>query len=868
METFLLIAEESLEKLDPFVASLQARIRRTDEEILAAVKRQSSSGNRARSELRSAQSFVIEALNQINDIRRRAAQTESMVKDVCKNIKQLDYAKRNLTATITAMRRLAMLISAVDRLQRASERREFDEAAHLLGAVQQLASHFAGLSQVPRVAEIRGRVAALEQALKSASLREFELLSEDVPDPSLLKRLSDCAALIDALGASARDELVDKFCKKEIETYTQIFGSTGDTSKLDRVVNRYKWLIRRLETRKDVFEIFPKDWRVAQLLCVTFCSVTKTVLAEILDERSSELQYHLDSLLHAVEATNIFEAEIAKRFSRSTGNKLDLANRSDSYALGSKDVPDEADMFSSTKDDALSASEIRIRYEKEFSKRNSESKHATDREKAQHRAAAEAVARASFVGSISTVFIPYLHVYVEHVLNNLQNAVQSAVANETWLPISPDQFVLKSANDLTDAVRVEMKDCIARIDRGVILRDLTKAFSNSYRIYCQLLDEKLPKNSVGSTSGTPTLGVLEWQIKITNKDFEVVSLILSTAEHCIDMLDQLSRAIAARLEPKSLGRDLSFDDEQERFRSLAVNCMSVMLLGLDTRLEVPLGMLVKTNWSTWEMVGDQTSWAIEAERTLREVGPVLGKSLASNHFRFFCDKLSRSFADRLLAAVYYCSGMSDAACQQLRLDIEAVKIALITMAKAGASNSPDSTVLEWVPLFSSSVSSQMAKVEAVLKVVSSPVESLVDTFLQLLPNSAPSELRKIAEVKGLKRGQLAAVLDAYSNRSNNDKRADEIKNMILTDTLETSPSPPVDSGLLSHFRSHSSKNSANASDMSSMFRLSSSSAAQARAGASAAAENMRETMGQALKSMKGLKFMQKRGSSRGHSFAP
>lgn len=65
----------------------------------------------------------------------------------------------------------------------------------------------------------------------------------------------------------------------------QIFATIGDTAKLDRTVNRYKWLLRRLEARKDIWAIFPPGWHVPQLLCIMFCNITKSQLAEILDLR-------------------------------------------------------------------------------------------------------------------------------------------------------------------------------------------------------------------------------------------------------------------------------------------------------------------------------------------------------------------------------------------------------------------------------------------------------------------------------------------------------------------------------------------------------------------------------------------------------
>ena len=87
-----------------------------DVEILAAVRQQSTSGSRARQDLSSAKATIEELFGRIRDIQRKAEQSELMVQEICRDIKKLDYAKKHLTATITAMRRLAMLVNAVGEL--------------------------------------------------------------------------------------------------------------------------------------------------------------------------------------------------------------------------------------------------------------------------------------------------------------------------------------------------------------------------------------------------------------------------------------------------------------------------------------------------------------------------------------------------------------------------------------------------------------------------------------------------------------------------------------------------------------------------------------------------------------------------------
>ena len=55
---------------------------------------------------------------------------------------------------------------APDQLQRAVERNEYGEAAHLIEAVQQLAAHFHSFVAIPKVAELSTRVATLQRAVQ------------------------------------------------------------------------------------------------------------------------------------------------------------------------------------------------------------------------------------------------------------------------------------------------------------------------------------------------------------------------------------------------------------------------------------------------------------------------------------------------------------------------------------------------------------------------------------------------------------------------------------------------------------------------------------------------------------------------------
>jgi Vps53-like, N-terminal len=46
------------------------------------------------------------------------------------------------------------------------ETNDYAEAAHLVEAVQQLSAHFQAFSQIPKIAELNGRMSTLQKALQ------------------------------------------------------------------------------------------------------------------------------------------------------------------------------------------------------------------------------------------------------------------------------------------------------------------------------------------------------------------------------------------------------------------------------------------------------------------------------------------------------------------------------------------------------------------------------------------------------------------------------------------------------------------------------------------------------------------------------
>lgn len=140
--------ERSLDRLESFMTGIAVQIGGLDEEISKTVQAQSEAGHQAARDVNEARAAIRELFEKIRDMKAKAEQSEVMVQEICRDIKQLDFAKRHLQTTITALKRLHMLVTAVDQLQDVAKAKQYRESANLLDAVRQLLTHFESYAQV------------------------------------------------------------------------------------------------------------------------------------------------------------------------------------------------------------------------------------------------------------------------------------------------------------------------------------------------------------------------------------------------------------------------------------------------------------------------------------------------------------------------------------------------------------------------------------------------------------------------------------------------------------------------------------------------------------------------------------------------
>ena len=169
--------EESLSGIEEYQAKLKEELKTLDAEVLQGVRQQTSAGYQARKDLEAGKQSVRELMAKVRDIKTKAEASEQMVHEICRDIKSLDYAKKHLTQTITAMKRLQMLVTAADQLAVMTEERMYSEAANLLQAVNSLLVHFEGYTDIDKINELREKINTTRTRLRNQVFEDFNQLS-------------------------------------------------------------------------------------------------------------------------------------------------------------------------------------------------------------------------------------------------------------------------------------------------------------------------------------------------------------------------------------------------------------------------------------------------------------------------------------------------------------------------------------------------------------------------------------------------------------------------------------------------------------------------------------------------------------------
>uniref|UniRef100_A0A669B0S0 Vacuolar protein sorting-associated protein 53 homolog n=1 Tax=Oreochromis niloticus TaxID=8128 RepID=A0A669B0S0_ORENI len=714
--------EQSLANIDDVVNKIRLKIRRLDDNIRTVVRGQTNVGQDGR-----------------------------QVKEITRDIKQLDHAKRHLTTSITTLNHLHMLAGGVDSLEAMTRKRQYGEVANLLQGVVNVLEHFHKYMGIPQIRQLSERVKAAQSELGTQILADFEEAfpsqgSKRPGGPSNVLR--DACLVANVLDPRIKQEIIKKFIRQHLSEYLVLFQENQDVAWLDKIDRRYAWIKRQLLDYEEKYgRMFPEEWCMTERIAVEFCHITRAELAKVMRTRAKEIEVKL--LLFAIQRTTNFEGLLAKRFTGCTLTDIPGVRKRPDSPLDSTNpfLEDEAGEEAGTeKDEDLTKAKLKCLKPK-----------APDN---------------PFHGIVSKCFEPHLYVYIESQDKNLGELIDRFVAD--FRAQGPPKAgteeggaVLPSCADLFVYYKKCMVQC-SQLSTGEPMIALTTIFQKFLREYAwKILSGNLPKSSTNSGGLTISSLLKEKEVseaaKFTVDELCLICSILSTAEYCLATTQQLEEKLKEKVD-KVLVERINLTGEMDTFSTVISNSIQLLVQDLDAACDPALTAMSKMPWQSVEHVGDQSPYVTSIIMHIKQNVPIIRDNLASTrkYFTQFCIKFTNSFIPKFINHLFRCKPISMVGAEQLLLDTHSLKTVLLDLPSIG------SQVLRKAPAsYTKIVVKGMTRAEMILKVVMAPHEPpvvFVDNYIKLLADGNPETFQKILELKGLKRSEQSSMLELFRQR--------------------------------------------------------------------------------------------------------
>ncbi|RYP08150.1 hypothetical protein DL765_008907 [Monosporascus sp. GIB2] len=283
--------------------------------------------------MQAAQAELAALFRKIETVRSRAIETEQNITSMTADIKRLDGTKRNLTLSMTALKRLQMLTTAYEQLRGLARARQYRECAGLLQAVLQLMRHFNSYRSIDQIAALSRGVGDLQRELLEQVCEDFEMAFAKGEVTARRSTLVEACHVMDALGENAKARLVTWYVNTELREYRQVFRGNDEAGNLDNIGRRYAWFKRMMKTHEEQrAAIFPPHWRVGETLAMAFCDGTRDDYKSILEKsmrRVDSARIDVNLLLSCLQETMDFEQTLERRFASEPRASIDTLSSAD-----------------------------------------------------------------------------------------------------------------------------------------------------------------------------------------------------------------------------------------------------------------------------------------------------------------------------------------------------------------------------------------------------------------------------------------------------------------------------------------------------------------------------------------------------------
>jgi DNA-binding FrmR family transcriptional regulator len=763
--------EKSLENIDTEITKMKRKIHRIDEEIIESVSKQSRAGARGRHQLEESRTSIKDLFTKIQEIKGKASNSERMVNDICSDIRDLDHAKRNLSATTRALSNLQTIVIEMERLKTMTEKRNYSEVANLTEAVKEILRLFADWKDIDRVKELQAAFDSIKRVIKAQVFNEFEHVDANKMSRDQLNNLMDACFVIDAMGEEVRREFIDKWTERQLGVYELQFKSGAEASQLGNVDKRYQWLLTWIAHYEEHFsKVFPIHWRVSEAVAFQFCLITNGKMLEMLEKTKSTLK--VNALKTALKNTLNFETALANYFSK----QVALIPAEDLEKELHSDGPRPAST-SSSKLDANSAAII--------AKMQPPKKESLPFE--------EIVAQVmqKFKGVISMCFEAYMYLYVEHQQTLVHSRFNDLLQTETWTVEEAAQSkVFGSARALFDT--------LSKVRERVSNLNQSQAFFEIYAIFKRYLSEYADRLKLKLDAAD-----LAAQRIGSSNDEILCCVMINTGEYCGTMAATIQKVIQSEISVKFKSQ-VDLEPERAKFALLIARSREILTKLIAIAIDPAFIEMSRTNWDRFVADGsvfDASNYVSVLGDYIADRVPVFRKyimdtnvfktdlsEIGPNYFQIICDSILAYVTKRFEQALRACKRIAESGAQQLVTDLAQIKKILESLptlqivqtnepqssssssSSSSATTSNKATSINAPAAYLKKVRREVETIEKMLKVIWTPSDMLVDTYKALLPNHSDADFVAIMQLKGVPYAEQHVLLDVYGTPKDSPTR--------------------------------------------------------------------------------------------------
>lgn len=634
---------------------------------------------------------VMKLLDSFQNMKSLAEVTGNTINSMTANIKTLDQSKKNLTFTMTTLKRLQMLITAYDRLEKQLEKqkqvKDYSEIKQLLGAVLELNEYFQDFKSIDEVNRLNKLISTMKNQIINDIFKDFESeFNEELNNDKLI----DACHILEILGDAYKEQLQTWYINTALKDITQIFRSSEEAGSLDNLSRRFIYFQNTLTNFESKhLSMFPKSWHMSLKLTEKFCSYTKNDLKEVLSKESRvKNSVDVNILLNSLSQTLDFESFLNKKF----------------------------------------------KYYKDFDEqlKNAEPP--------------------SFTKSISDVFEPYLNIWIDHQSSTIEKKLieftnPSHMFQKTGEGIADDDAkrsdeslnVLESAAELFRIYR-QILSQLSKLTTGKALIRLSKIFSK-YLIQYQhkILDTILPDSK----------SLVSVDLKSQQEGIDIISLVLNTADYCSQTVLQLEEKIKTLIEPKELSAQVEFEGPNNGFLQLIIYCINLLFYKIENDIQISWRELSNFNWKVLNEVTGESRYLGSLKSIIREDCQLIFKKISKIiYIRNLIDKLLEMLLKNIILNIIKLEPISVIMAEQFKLDLQELKsfINILPTLTEGGDRILSSTS------FKSNINTKFKNIDNLMKVLmvpSKPMDAFINSYFSIIGDSSFSNFMKVLQLKGV-----------------------------------------------------------------------------------------------------------------------